>query len=259
VIGRTSIIAVLPVLAAALIFAMPVAASDGATVSVTQAADGKWHIDVSVTFTATGAGLYQANEGIGTVRVTLPGITAGTFSQPAAEPSSYQCDVAPGADGTVGTGFACTGVGESRGVTSVLFPTHVDVHIVTPVCYTFPSEDVVPHALADVWAAADVPDHPTDASYNLTAPTACPAAAPVTAPPAQATPAPTCTIPNLKNQSLAAATRKLTAAGCKRGAVKRVFSTRVRKGRVVRQSPAAAKSVPKGTKVVLTVSKGKRP
>jgi hypothetical protein len=66
-----------------------------------------------------------------------------------------------------------------------------------------------------------------------------------------------CTVPNVKRKTVAAAATALKRAGCKLGPVKRVRS-RVRKGRIVAQRPAAGRHVGKGTPVVVTVSRGRR-
>jgi hypothetical protein len=67
-----------------------------------------------------------------------------------------------------------------------------------------------------------------------------------------------CVVPNVKGKTLAAAKRKITAAHCRTGTVTRARSKTVRKGRVIRQSPKAGKKLPSGSKVKLTVSRGKR-
>jgi len=66
-----------------------------------------------------------------------------------------------------------------------------------------------------------------------------------------------CKVPNVKRKTVAAARTVLKRAGCKLGPVKRVRS-RVRKGRIVAQRPAAGRFVGKGTPVVVTVSRGRR-
>lgn len=65
-----------------------------------------------------------------------------------------------------------------------------------------------------------------------------------------------CVVPNLKGKALAAAEKAISQAHCAVGKVKKASSSHVKKGRVISQSPAAGKSLPKGTKVSLVVSKG---
>ena len=60
-----------------------------------------------------------------------------------------------------------------------------------------------------------------------------------------------------KRKPLAAARRVITKAGCSPGNVRKAFSSKIAKGRVVSQKPAARASVVAGTKVSLVVSKGK--
>ena len=66
-----------------------------------------------------------------------------------------------------------------------------------------------------------------------------------------------CRVPRLKGKTLKAAATTLKRAGCKLGPVKRARS-RVRKGRIVAQRPAAGRLVGKGTPVVVTISRGRR-
>jgi serine/threonine-protein kinase len=57
----------------------------------------------------------------------------------------------------------------------------------------------------------------------------------------------------------AAAKKKITAASCAPGKVARKYSTRRPKGKVLSQNPTADFVVDVGTKVNMTVSKGKQP
>jgi eukaryotic-like serine/threonine-protein kinase len=66
-----------------------------------------------------------------------------------------------------------------------------------------------------------------------------------------------CKVPRVKGKTVPAAATTLKRAGCKLGPVKPVRS-RVRKGRIVAQRPAAGRLVGKGTPVVVTVSRGRR-
>lgn len=68
----------------------------------------------------------------------------------------------------------------------------------------------------------------------------------------------TCLVPNVKGKLLAAAETALGRASCSLGSVKQVFSTKVKKGRVISQKPAARTYTLEGTKVSLVVSKGKK-
>lgn len=63
-----------------------------------------------------------------------------------------------------------------------------------------------------------------------------------------------CVVPKLVGRTLKAATRRLKAAGCRRGTTKRRAKTRRKRGRVIRQSRKAGTVLPAGTKIGLVVS-----
>jgi uncharacterized delta-60 repeat protein len=67
-----------------------------------------------------------------------------------------------------------------------------------------------------------------------------------------------CRVPDVTGKRLGAARMAITSAHCSVGKVKRRFSRKVRKGRVISQVPAPAAERPLGAKVKLVVSKGKR-
>jgi Ca2+-binding RTX toxin-like protein len=84
----------------------------------------------------------------------------------------------------------------------------------------------------------------------------------VTPPPPVVTPPPPvvqCKVPALKGKTLAQAKVALTKANCALGKVSRAFSTRAKKGKVLKQSPAAGRVLAKGAKVAVTLGKGPRP
>jgi hypothetical protein len=66
-----------------------------------------------------------------------------------------------------------------------------------------------------------------------------------------------CVVPKLKGKSLKAAKRALGAHSCSPGKVKRAFSTRVKRGRVISQRPKRGRHLNYGAKVSLIISKGK--
>jgi hypothetical protein len=68
-----------------------------------------------------------------------------------------------------------------------------------------------------------------------------------------------CKVPKLKGKKLAAAKTAIRSAHCAVGKVTKSFSAKVKKGRVISQKPAAGSRHPAGTKIKLTVSKGKKP
>jgi hypothetical protein len=67
-----------------------------------------------------------------------------------------------------------------------------------------------------------------------------------------------CIVPKLKGDTLKKATRALRNADCKLGKVTKRAS-KVRKGRVISSKPKARTKHKAGTKVALTISKGKAP
>jgi alpha-tubulin suppressor-like RCC1 family protein len=66
-----------------------------------------------------------------------------------------------------------------------------------------------------------------------------------------------CAVPNVKGKTLAVAKRTLARANCSLGKVTRSYSTKVKKGLVISQKPSARRSLAKGAKISLVVSKGK--
>jgi PASTA domain len=72
-------------------------------------------------------------------------------------------------------------------------------------------------------------------------------------------PPPACVVPGVKGKTLAAASTSLQAAHCRTGAIKRRYSSKVRKGRVISQGVAAGTRLANGAAVSLVVSKGRAP
>jgi hypothetical protein len=70
-------------------------------------------------------------------------------------------------------------------------------------------------------------------------------------------PARTCTVPRLRGRTLAGARSALTRSSCRLGTVRRERSASVARGRVMRQSVAQGRIVPAGTKVTVTLSRGR--
>ena len=65
-----------------------------------------------------------------------------------------------------------------------------------------------------------------------------------------------CVVPNVKGKTLSAAKRALRAHSCSAGKIKQAFSSKVRAGRVISQSPKAGTHLKHNARVNLTVSKG---
>lgn len=67
-----------------------------------------------------------------------------------------------------------------------------------------------------------------------------------------------CVVPNVKRKPVAVARRAIRRAGCTTGRIKRSFSSSVRRGRVVSQSPRPGARRGAGARVNLVLSKGKK-
>jgi len=67
-----------------------------------------------------------------------------------------------------------------------------------------------------------------------------------------------CVVPKLKSKKLRTAKRAIKQAHCSVGKVTRVYSDRVKKGRVISQKPRPGKRLVAGSKVKFKVSKGKK-
>jgi subtilisin family serine protease len=72
------------------------------------------------------------------------------------------------------------------------------------------------------------------------------------------TPVVRCVVPNVKGKTLRTARATLTRRRCRLGRVTRAHSARVRTGRIVRQSRRPGVRLPRGTRVNVVVSRGKR-
>ncbi len=69
---------------------------------------------------------------------------------------------------------------------------------------------------------------------------------------------PNCVVPRVLGRTLVKARPMITRARCRVGRLRRIYSDRIRKGRVMRQSPAARTHLPNGGRVHLTLSKGRK-
>jgi hypothetical protein len=77
-------------------------------------------------------------------------------------------------------------------------------------------------------------------------------------PPPQSPPPPqtACVVPSVKGKTLAGASASLQAAHCRTGAVRRRYSSKVRKGRVISQGVVAGTKLANGAAVSLVISRG---
>jgi hypothetical protein len=71
-------------------------------------------------------------------------------------------------------------------------------------------------------------------------------------------PGPRCVVPNVRGKSVAQARRMLRAKRCALGRVTRAYSARLRMGRIIRQSRRPTARLPRGTRVHVVVSRGRR-
>jgi subtilisin family serine protease len=67
-----------------------------------------------------------------------------------------------------------------------------------------------------------------------------------------------CVVPNVKGKTLRTARTVLTRRRCRLGRVTRAYSARVRRGKIVRQSRRPGARLPRGTRVNVVVSRGRR-
>ena len=67
-----------------------------------------------------------------------------------------------------------------------------------------------------------------------------------------------CTVPKVTGKSLAAAKKAITKAGCTVGKVKKAYSAKVKKGRVISSKPKAGTHADYHAKIALTLSRGKK-
>jgi FG-GAP-like repeat/PASTA domain/FG-GAP repeat len=68
-----------------------------------------------------------------------------------------------------------------------------------------------------------------------------------------------CTVPDVRHVALVVARRAVARARCRLGTVHRVYSLRVKRGRVISQSPKPGTVLPRRGKVTLVISRGRQP
>jgi hypothetical protein len=241
--------------AAACLALAPAAHADGATFSEMQGADDNFvHIDVTFEMARAGLPPREANFGVGTVRISLPGARGARFdpSRPT-EPAGYDCAVTNSVYGEADTGFLCSSGGEASGA-GLAFPSAVTVHLLLADCWTPPVRGSAQPAVADGWMSQFDPGTAPDATFQLFGDPGCQTG--YNAPLVDRDTTSTCIVPKLPGYTLAMAELKLSRAGCARGKVKRVFSSKVKKGRVISQSVKAGKHLRVGSRVPLVVSLG---
>jgi PASTA domain len=119
-----------------------------------------------------------------------------------------------------------------------------------------PTLDAIGHS------ALTGPVIPAPPSPTQPGPPPPPALPPPPPPPPPALPPPgaqmKCVVPNVKGKTLARARRLLASKRCALGRVTRRYSRKVRKGRVIAQTPRGSTRLPRGGRVNLLVSRGRR-
>lgn len=233
----------------------PAALADSATFSETQGPDDNFvHVDVTFEMARAGLPPREANFGVGTVRISLPGARGARFD-PArpTEPAGYDCSVTNSVYGEAGAGFLCSSGGEASGA-GLTFPGAVTLHLLLAECWAPPAQGSAQPAVADGWTLPYDPGTAPEATFQLFGEPGCQAG--FNAPLVNRDPTSTCTVPKLAGYTLAMAELKLSRAGCSRGKVGRVFSSKVKKGRVISQSAKAGKQLKVDAKVALVVSLG---
>jgi len=112
------------------------------------------------------------------------------------------------------------------------------------------------------WLASDTSDgvFTIQGAAAPPAPPVPPPPAPPPAPPPSPPPPAVarCVVPKVKGKTTAQARALLRSKRCALGRVTRAYSARVKKGKVIRQSRAPGARLPRGTKVNVVVSRGRR-
>jgi hypothetical protein len=212
------------------------------TLNESQRDDGRYAIDLTVSYVFPGQPPRTNNSGVGFVRVSLPGTDiAPDTTAPTDGP--YMCFRESA--GVV----ACNTEGQSTGEGSA-FPTTMTMHLISTNCWD-PDQAPSPGG-ADVWAAPNDPGTSPDVTLPINT-GGCNGGS--VQQPVLQDKSPKCTVPKLKGVPLVSATRRLANAKCKRGKVKYVKS-KVKKNRVISQSVNPGKLLKEGTKVNLVVSRG---
>lgn len=224
------------VTAAIALMAVPAAFAqqNDATFKQTQGDDGQVHMEVTASYAFPGLPPRTDKSGAGTVRVTLPG-------------ANFKLE-------SVDSGYACTQTDPAIITCSAqdagpAFPSSMTVRLVSASCWA----GDMGAGSADVWAEGFDPGTAPDVTLPIQ-PGECAAAG--GQPVQEATES--CKVPNVKGMTLAAARRELKAEVCAIGKVKKAYSAKVKKGRVIAQSQLPGKTMKGGAKVNLVISKGKK-
>ena len=240
-----------------VLLAAPAALGDSISFAETQNPDdGLFHIDVGVSFLRTGQPPRDNNFGVGTIRISLPGVKARLDSTLPIDQSGYNCSTTTSSYGEPGTGFTCSTDGQAQG-SGLAFPNEVTVHLLSQECYGPPPDGSSQAALAEVWAAPGDPGTAPDGAFPISAAVDCSGGS--DEPPVDKLVPIKCIVPKLTNIPSKKAAKKLKNSGCKRGKVKYAYSPRVKQGRIMGQSAKPRKKLKLNAKIDLVVSRGKKP
>ncbi len=209
-------------------FKFPSCTSTPASLSLTNSAD---------------AASVNAGSQIGfTVGLSNPGTTAATGialsdSLPSGNGVNWSVDAANSSPGWSIVGLPPSQSAAYSG-TTLAGAANAHVHLVSPTttasCAAYPN------------AASYTADYGLSGQASASTTVACP-------PPAQK-----CKVPKVLGLKLAKARSKIVRAHCKVGKVRKKFSSRRKKGKVLAQKPKAGKTLGAGSKIALTVGKGPR-
>lgn len=216
--------------------------ADENSVSFNQATteNGQVRIDITVTYVYPGMPPRQGNFGLGFTRITLP--ESKLALDPTNPPDNgYNCFVSD-------VRVECSNEGQPSG-TGTTFPTSVTLHLLSASCYA-PTDPT--GAQADVWSAPNDPGSPPDVSLPISPGSDCGGG--ITQPSLEGHEA-RCVVPKLAGSTLASAKRKVVNAHCKVGKITFAKSTKVKKGRVISQTPKPKKTLAPNSKVNFVVSR----
>jgi Ca2+-binding RTX toxin-like protein len=157
-------------------------------------------------------------------------------------------DSGPAAETDELTVFDCTGV--TRTSTEVRKGAEV---------ITFSGIEVTPCPFAPPPPPPAEPPPPGPPPPGPPPPSPPPPAPPPPSPPPSPVTQVRCLVPNVKGKTLAQARRLLALRRCALGRVTKAYSGKVRKGRVISQTPLAGRRLPRGTRVHVKISRGHRP
>lgn len=227
---RSGVSGVLAAITLALAFAVPASASPAATATVAPIGTGSYLLTLTNVSSGPLSGFVIPAGAAATANVApAPACRVGTNVSPIIIENAVICTV------TVAPG-ASTQVCYTGSVPSTILPTG-EAATGGQVFLVGSNAGNIQELLANVTLGAAVASCPLP-GFGSTGGTA------------------KCVVPSVKGKKLATAEKAIIKAHCAVGKVKKASSKHVKKGNVISTSPAAGKSLPKGSKVSLVISKG---